>query len=161
MIAARSRRLRSLATAIPTELQLPPGFSDARLVIPGVLAVKSPRFDSGAAHGDLRRFCEQVRGLSMDPKSGSMPLVTLVDDSEFVSRQFANWLWVTFTRSNPAVDVDGMDAMQVQKHWGCHGPLVIDARIKPHHAPPLVEDAEVVRKVDGLAARGSAISRYL
>ena len=28
-----------------------------------------------------------------------------------------------------------------RKHWGCHGPLVIDARLKPHMAPPLEPDA--------------------
>ena len=30
--------------------------------------------------------------------------------------------------------------------------LVIDARLKPHHAPPLVADPETVRRVDNLAA---------
>jgi len=30
-----------------------------------------------------------------------------------------------------------------QRPWGCRGSLVIDARIKPHHAPPLIEDPEV------------------
>ena len=48
-----------------------------------------------------------------------------------------------------------------QKHWGCHGGLVIDARIKPRHAPPLVEDPEVSRKIDALAARGGPLARYL
>ena len=32
-----------------------------------------------------------------------------------------------------------------------HGSLVIDARTKPHHAPPLVEDPQVSRRVDALA----------
>ena len=39
----------------------------------------------------------------------------------------------------------------------CLGSLVIDARIKPHHAPPLVEDAEVTRRVDALAAPGRVL----
>ena len=47
------------------------------------------------------------------------------------------------------------------KHWGCQGSLVIDARIKPHHAPPLVEDPKITAKVDALAAKGEPISRYL
>ena len=46
------------------------------------------------------------------------------------------------------------------KHWGCHGALVIDARIKPHNAPPLIEDPNVT-KVDAMAARGLAVSKYL
>jgi 4-hydroxy-3-polyprenylbenzoate decarboxylase len=85
----------------------------------------------------------------------------LVDDSDFVSRSLNNLLWVSFTRSNPAIDVSGLGAFTEDKHWGCRGPLVIDARIKPHHAPPLVEDPEVTKKVDALAARGGPISAYL
>ena len=49
----------------------------------------------------------------------------------------------------------------VNKHWGCSGSLVIDARIKPHHAPPLVEDPEVTAKVDARAARGGELAKYL
>ena len=82
------------------------------------------------------------------------PLVVLVDDSEFTARTLNNWLWVTFTRSNPAADIHGVGAFTRQKHWGCDGPLVIDARIKPHHAPPLEEDPAVTRRVDALCARG-------
>jgi hypothetical protein len=41
--------------------------------------------------------------------------------------------------------------------WGCRGPLVIDARIKPHHAPPLVEEPEIERRVDALAAPGGPL----
>jgi 4-hydroxy-3-polyprenylbenzoate decarboxylase len=44
-----------------------------------------------------------------------------------------------------------------QKHWGCRGPLVIDARIKPHHAPPLVEDPAVTKRVEALAATGGPL----
>ena len=76
------------------------------------------------------------------------PLVVVVDDSEFTARTVNNFLWVVFTRSNPAADVHGIDALTQQKHWGCRGALVIDARIKPHHAPVLEKDAEVEQRVD-------------
>ena len=59
--------------------------------------------------------------------------------------------------SDPAADIEGIDAFVEQKHWGCAGPLVIDARIKPHHAPPLVEDPEIVKRVDALAAPGGPL----
>ena len=81
----------------------------------------------------------------------------IVDDAEFASRTQNNFLWTTFTRSNPATDVHGVDSFIEHKHWGCRGPLVIDARAKPHHAPPLVEDPEVSRRVDQLAARGGPL----
>jgi 4-hydroxy-3-polyprenylbenzoate decarboxylase len=89
------------------------------------------------------------------------PLVVIVDDSDFAARTLNNLLWVTFTRSNPAADIFGIDAFCHDKHWGCRGSLVIDARIKPQHAPPLVEDPEVTRKIDALAARGGELGKYL
>jgi len=88
-------------------------------------------------------------------------MVVLADDSEFTSRTLNNFLWVTFTRSNPAKDVDGVGAFTDHKHWGCTGPLVIDARRKPHHAPPLIEDSQVAAKIDALAAKGGPIAKYL
>ena len=64
---------------------------------------------------------------------------------------------MTFTRSNPAADVDGVGAFNAEKHWGCTGPLVIDARIKPHHAPPWIDDPEVERRVVALGAPGGPL----
>ena len=63
-------------------------------------------------------------------------LITLVDDSAFVSEDFSNWLWVTFTRSNPANDIYGLNSETKNKHFSCSIPI-IDARIKAHHAPVL------------------------
>ena len=68
-----------------------------------------------------------------------------------------NFLWTTFTRSNPAADVYGIGEFTADKHWGCRGSLVIDARRKPHHAPPLVEDAQVTQRVNRLAERGGPL----
>ena len=51
----------------------------------------------------------------------------------------------------------GIGAFTERKHWGCRGSLVIDARIKPHHAPPLVEDPAVSRRVDALAVPGGPL----
>jgi 4-hydroxy-3-polyprenylbenzoate decarboxylase len=91
----------------------------------------------------------------------AFPLILIVDDSNFVAQSERNFLWVTFTRANPAADIHGAEEFIDRKHWGCRGPLVIDARIKPHHAPPLVEDPDVTKKVDALAARGGPLARYL
>jgi 4-hydroxy-3-polyprenylbenzoate decarboxylase len=48
----------------------------------------------------------------------------------------------------PQVLQNGFDSFYEFKHWGCKGPLIIDARIKPHHAPPLIEDDDVARRVE-------------
>ncbi len=77
------------------------------------------------------------------------------------TRSEGNFLWATFTRSNPAADLHGIDAFNHQKHWGCDGPLVVDARIKAHHAPPLVDDSEIERRVDAFGAPGGPLHGIL
>jgi len=84
----------------------------------------------------------------------------VADDSEFAARTLSNFLWTTFTRSNPAADIYGIESSVVDKHWGCQGALVIDARAKPHHAPPLVEDPEVTRRVDAWPPRPAAARNF-
>jgi len=154
VIAAVGPAMRELPSDLPGGIRLPEGFGDPRVCLPGVVAVQGPRYSAA----DGARFCEKVGDAS---SLSAFPLVVLVDDSDFTSRSLNNFLWVTFTRSNPAVDISGVGAFCADKHWGCRGPLVIDARIKPHHAPPLVEDPQVAKKIDALAARGGPLAEYL
>jgi 4-hydroxy-3-polyprenylbenzoate decarboxylase len=152
VIAAVGRSVRRLLQEIGS-LQLPEGFRNPRVCLPGVLAVEGPRSEAESAA--VERFCE---ALSPQDPINRFPLVVIVDDAEFTTRTLNNFVWVAFTRSNPAADVYGIGAETRQKHWGCRGSLVIDARIKPHHAPPLVEDAEVTRRVDALGAVGGPLA---
>ena len=39
------------------------------------------------------------------------PLWVIVDDADFAARTLNNFLWITFTRSNPATDVYGVDVV--------------------------------------------------
>ena len=146
VIAAAGPRRRTLATSLPADLRLPDGFHSPRIAMPGILVVEGPR-DRAA----VRRFCSSL------PELEGVPLIVLVDDSEFAARSVRNFLWVTFTRSNPAADIDGVGASIHEKHWGCTGPLVVDARIKPHHAPPLVDDPEIERRVEALGTTGGPL----
>jgi len=161
VIAAADRKLRELATAVASSMRLPAGFSDPKLVLPGLLAIKAPRFLDASSREDLVRFCHDFDDGSGSTANSGIALITLVDDSDFTARSLNNWLWVTFTRSNPAIDLDGIASQTVDKHWGCRGPVVIDARIKPQHAPPLVEDRETSARVDARAARGGELAKYL
>ncbi len=156
VMAAVGPARRELPAEVIAELRLPEGFSDPRLAMPGVLVVRGPACSSVGVPGDeaVDRFC---RSLSAADAINQFPLIVVVDDSQFTIRSLDNFLWVTFTRSNPAADVHGIDSFVEQKHWGCRGSLVIDARTKPHHAPPLVEDPEVTSRVDALAAPGGPL----
>ena len=85
--------------------------------------------------------------------------IVVVDDSDWAAASLENFLWLTFTRSNPAADVHGVESFTHHKHWGCRGPLVIDARLKPHHAPPCEEDPGVTARVDALCAAGGPLAK--
>jgi 4-hydroxy-3-polyprenylbenzoate decarboxylase len=152
VIAAAGPSRRTLATELPDDLRLPSPFRDPRVVLPGILAIEGQPY--GDRSGDAIGFCkffetgDSVRGF---------PLIVLVDDSAFAAKSERNFLWVTFTRSNPAADIEGIGSFIDKKHWGCTGSLVIDARKKPHHAPPLVDDPKIERKVDELAAPGGPL----
>jgi len=157
VVAAAGNAVRTLPAAIDFDPQLPSGFKEAKVVMPGVLAVQSPAYNQ-AEDTAAERFASHY---SADAPINQFPLIVLVDDSQFTVETLNNFLWVTFTRSNPAQDIVGVESFTQHKHWGCRGALVIDARIKPHHAPPLIEDPAITKKVDALAASGEAIGKYL
>jgi len=155
VVAAAGTPRRILPVVLDSRITVPEdlGFKYPRVCLPGILVVEGPACRAEAHGRDtaVERFCA---GYTREDALNSFPLVVIVDDSEFAARTLSNFLWVTFTRSNPAADVYGIESFSREKHWGCHGALVIDARTKPHHAPPLVEDPEVTRRVDALAAPG-------
>jgi 4-hydroxy-3-polyprenylbenzoate decarboxylase len=152
VIAVAGPPRRQLPTGLPEGLSLPEGFNNPRVCLPGVLAVQAP--PAAGINQDAAKFC---RAFDQRAPINAFPLVILVDDSDFTARALNNLLWVTFTRSNPAADIEGIESFVSQKHWGCDGSVVIDARIKPHHAPPLEEDPEMSRKVDALGAPGGPL----
>jgi 4-hydroxy-3-polyprenylbenzoate decarboxylase len=160
VLAAVGPPRRTLPTQLPGDLRLPAGFGDPRVCLPGILAVQGPRYQMNwEMEPELRRFCETFDAVA--DAINQFPLIVLVDDAEFTARTLNNFLWVTFTRSNPAIDIAGIGAFTWQKHWGCHGSLVIDARIKTHHAPPLIEDPAITRRVDALAGPGRPLHGIL
>ena len=159
VVAAAGPSIRELPTEIPSGLSLPDGFRDPRICIPGVLAISGPKFsDGGRSDPATASFCQTFS--PADPIN-QFPVILIVSDSEFTARTLNNFLWTVFTRSNPATDINGIGASTENKHWGCQGSLVIDARSKPYHAPPLIEDPEISRRVDAMAARGGSLAKYL
>ena len=150
------RRTLPVALDSPHPLAGGPGFGRPHVCLPGILVVQGPPYqpEGNGPDAAVARFCAALN--HADPIN-LFPLIVVVDDSEFASHTLDNFLWTTFTRSNPAADVYGIEPFMVQKHWGCRGSLVIDARSKPQHAPPLVEDPAVTRRVDALGAPGGPL----
>ena len=105
-------------------LSLSKNILNARIVSPGNLVVEG--------NGSIEDLVISLQSHSLE----GIALITIVDDAIFTAEDFSNWLWVTFTRSNPANDMHGLNSQIINKHFSCTIP-VIDARIKPHHAPVL------------------------
>ena len=160
VIASVGAARRELPTTIPAGLRLPDGFSSPCVCLPGVLAVQGPACPASRelAEQQVTSFCDSYQPNDLINR---FSLLVIVDNSDMVGSSLRNFLWVTFTRSNPATDICGIGPFTSHKHWGCRGSLVIDGRSKPHHAPPLVEDPDVSRRVDALAARGGPLAKYL
>lgn len=147
VFAAAGEPKRTLSNKIEFYAELPSEFSDFKLAIPGIATV------TVASYKDEITTKHQVSSLSDYLKKHDLSgfaLIVLCDDSEFTSLNINNLVWITFTRSNPATDIYGVDESVIDKHWGCDGPLIIDARKKQHHAPELIKDPEVEKRVDQL-----------
>ncbi len=155
VVAAAGRKRRELANELPSRLELRDGYTGNKLAMPGVLVVQGPRFSEYEhAAKELEAFTHH---LDKSSDLEGMPLIVLTDDADFTAESLRNFLWVTFTRSNPSHDIRGVGTFIEHKHWGCRKSLIIDARLKPHHAPPLIEDPAVAKRVDSLAAKGKSL----
>ncbi len=155
VVAVAGEKKRTLSTKVPRGLKLAPGFGDPAVGLPGVLLVRGPAY--GNEVEEEKRLAEFTRVLEEAKEMSGIALVVVTDDSEFAARNLNNFLWSTFTRSNPSHDIHGVGSFMHHKHWGCTGPLVIDARLKPRHAPPLIEDPDVTKRVDALGITGGCL----
>ncbi|MBT8195937.1 MAG: UbiD family decarboxylase, partial [Bacteroidia bacterium] len=155
-IAAVGNKKRELRAELSSDVNFPSSITNAKVVQPGILAIQGPSHSSEEETNKLIDELTNHLGSNSEFANG-FPLIVLCDDADFVSETLNNFLWVTFTRSNPADDVHGINSFIQNKHWGCKGSLIIDARKKAHHAPDLIKDPEVEKRVDALGAKGGSL----
>ena len=156
VFAAYGEKKRDLCTEVPTALRQLQNFTNAQIAMPGVIALQTQKFvDYATAKKDMEILNEQL--LSVNSNLSSVIQIIICDDSNFVAATLNNYLWVTYTRCNPSHDIYGIESFTEYKHWGCKGPLVIDARIKPHHAPPVEKDAATEKAIDKLFEKGGSL----
>ncbi|GAC1306644.1 MAG: UbiD family decarboxylase [Mucilaginibacter sp.] len=154
VIAAAGDVKRALWSKLPAGVSLPRPFGTHKMVMPGVMAIE---ISKKIEHGDIPSL---ITGLNQHLKGTDltgMPLIVLCDDAAFTAHNINNFVWVTFTRSNPSHDIYGINSFTEHKHWGCKGPLIIDARIKPHHAPVLEKDPLIEKLVDKMGEKGGSL----
>ena len=141
VITCAGEPVRSLAHEVPQSLA---GICGQAMVMPGVAAIT---LDDGKAHSSSAAL--QATIASVRPELwGGVPWVVVSDDAGQLAGDFRRFLWETFTRSHPSDDLHGFQERWQRRHWQFEGPLFIDARSKPHHAPPLVADEASSERVD-------------
>ncbi len=156
VVAANGAVRRQLSTELPLDLRLPAGFSAPQIAQPGILIIQGPICSAEAADPalDMQRLSAFF---SAADSVNEFPLLIVSDDSVFAACTLNNFLWTTFTRSDPAQDIYGIESFVSNKHWGCNGSLIIDARRKHHHAPALIDDPEVEKRVDLFGVSGAEL----
>ena len=161
VLAAYGEVKRTLCREVPQLLKELRTFINPRLAMPGVVVMQTNRFTTyEEAKKEIKVLNDQLLNALPIVAGSSLsqtPLLIICDDADFTAATLSNYLWVTYTRCNPSHDIYGIDEFIEFKHWGCNGPLVIDARIKPHHAPPVELDPAVEKRVDKLFEKGGSL----
>lgn len=154
VFAAYGEKIRDLSNEVPSVLNCLQGFGAAQLAMAGVVCIAAPVYTTAQeAASQMNALNAQLSEASLD----GVAIIVICDDASFAAASLNNYLWVTYTRSNPSHDIYGIGSFTQNKHWGCTGPLVIDARIKPHHAPVLIKDEAVEKQVDRLFEKGGSL----
>jgi 4-hydroxy-3-polyprenylbenzoate decarboxylase len=145
VMAAYGDAKRTLCETVPAIVSS--RLENASYVMPGVIAIN-------ADNNTISSVQEKLKGLGDEllNKEGVFMLV-ITEDAQWMAANIQNFLWAGFTRVNPSHDIDGVDAFVEHKHWGCKGPIIFDATIKKHHAPPVLKDAAVEKRVDAILAK--------
>ncbi|ADU28946.1 UbiD family decarboxylase [Evansella cellulosilytica] len=155
VIAACGDKKRDLCTEVPDQLKDLDSFKNPKLVMPGVVAIEGEKFsDHESTAKEIQAFNDLINRKGSIP---TCPMIILCDDSTFISESLSNFLWVTFTRSNPSHDMYGVNSFYDHKHWGCDN-VIIDTRTKPHHAPPLIPDPQVEKNIKRLFEKGGSLA---
>ena len=145
VIAAYGDVKRSLAISVPEEIhQLN---TNAKLVLPGIIALDAALINTKGLQEKLKG-----KGANLLNELGVVMLI-LTENPSWMAEEINNFLWACFTRTNPSHDMDGVDSFIDQKHWGANGPLIFDATIKKHHAPPVEKNAAIEKRVDEVLAK--------
>ena len=145
VIAAYGDVKRSLASSVPEQIhQLN---ANAKLVLPGIIALDAALINTKGLQEKLKG-----KGANLLNELGVVMLI-LTENPSWMAEEINNFLWACFTRTNPSHDMEGVDSFIDQKHWGANGPLIFDATIKKHHAPPVEKNAAIEKRVDTILAK--------
>ena len=110
---------------LPAEFQgadLPRDVTEVHVFCPGCLVIGGPAFEVEP---------RAAARIALEPAFADWPLVILSDEPTRAVSSVMNFLWVTFTRFEPAADIYAAETTVARHHLSYKPPIVIDARLKP------------------------------
>jgi 4-hydroxy-3-polyprenylbenzoate decarboxylase len=161
VIAACGDKKRDLAKHLPACISECNFITGPVMLMNGVMGLMlSPFTNAEAAKAEISRLSQWISDRKND--FAGMVQVVIYDDFKFAPdpKDLNDYVWVTYTRSNPSHDIYGVDEFTEHKHWGCQGPMIIDARKKPHHAPELKADPEVQKRIERFFEKGGPLEKW-
>jgi 4-hydroxy-3-polyprenylbenzoate decarboxylase len=159
VIAAFGDKRRELNNNVPVCMSSASFVSESKMMMEGVLGLVTTSYtDHKTATSEMKTLSDWI----MERKSEFEGIVQVIIHDDFVASASAlnDYVWITYTRSNPSHDVYGVDEFTENKHWGCRGPMIIDARKKPHHAPELKVAAETEKSIERFFKKGGPLERW-
>lgn len=161
VLAAGTVKIRDLKKTLPPVFSDCPLLNNVLLLLPGVVAFQLSAFVN---YSQARQEMEKLNVWFKERLNELEGIVQLVvyDDFDFSgsSQLLRDYLWITYTRSNPSHDIYGVAEFTENKHWGCRGPMIIDARKKPHHAPELRKDPETEKRIGRFFKKGAVLEKW-
>jgi 4-hydroxy-3-polyprenylbenzoate decarboxylase len=159
--AAGTEKIRSLSSELPGVFNTSPLFSDPVLLMKGVVGIKLKTFRNySATHLEIQELNAWFKS-KITELEGIVQII-VYDEHNFKTsaHPFRDYLWITYTRSNPSHDIYGVDEFIENKHWGCFGPMLIDARKKPHHAPELKKDENIAHQIERFFKKDAVLEKW-
>jgi len=126
-------RVVSASGGLPRDL-----VRDVRVWCAGCLVVETAEFAADP------KVAEKIAAL---PALTDWLLIVVVDNAQKATKSEASFLWTTFTRFEPAADIYSSRTSIERSHIVREGPIVIDARMKPHFPKELFCDPDTAAKV--------------
>ena len=149
VMAAYGKQKRELNLIIPDELNTCEFISKPALMMDGVIAIMLTPFSNYSnAKLEIKKLSDWIE--KRKEKFNGIVQIIIYDDFVFkpASDNLNDYVWITYTRSNPSYDIYGVGEKTENKHWSCEGPMIIDARKKPHHAPELKLSAQTEKSIE-------------
>jgi 4-hydroxy-3-polyprenylbenzoate decarboxylase len=160
VVAAFGEKVRDLIKVLPPVLSECKMISKPAFLMEGVVAIQIEKFtDYNKAKKEIAALSDWL-SIKKEELTG-LAQVVIYDDFNFSNpANLGDYLWITYTRSNPSHDIYGVEEEIVNKHWGCEAPMIIDARKKPHHAPELKVAEETSKKIERFFRKGASLEKY-